>query len=271
MTQRVSFSFGLLLLPVATLCAGAPIGKPKIMALPLGDDVKMEFVWIAPGVHDIPAQRMPWATNSIAVQITKGFWLGRYEVTQRQYETVTGANPSRFVNPSNPVEHISWVMASAFARELSLRHATNGWSFRLPTEMEWEFACGNKPNAPFEDKNSKKTGPAPVGKSGKNQQEIYGQLGNVFEWCADWYDRDYLAKLPVSDPQGPGQGIYRVLKGGSWSSARGTCTVELRNRALPENHDSTTGFRLVTEPINASTNKSASPVAPTERMADDKD
>jgi formylglycine-generating enzyme required for sulfatase activity/tRNA A-37 threonylcarbamoyl transferase component Bud32 len=191
------------------------------------------------------------------VRITQPFFLGKYEVTQAQYQEVMGANPSRFGPKGkadagrHPVESVSWLDAVRFCNKLSERHGLSPFyriegttvtlragstGYRLPTEAEWEYACraGSTTRWSFGDAaadlgqhawfadNSGDT-THPVGQKRPNPWGLYDMHGNVPEWCWDRYDRDYYRGDTVVDPAGPGLGATRVFRGGGWDvAARGT-------------------------------------------------
>ncbi len=197
------------------------------------------------------------------VRITKPFYLGVYEVTQREYVAVMGSNPSRFRAATHPVGRVSWEDAVAFCGKLS---AQEGQEYRLPTEAEWEYACragtttpfsfGSSLNGDHANCNGKRPygtsaeGPskrrtAPVGSYRANGFGLYDMHGNVWEWCADWYDAKYYGPLPVVDPVGPTGGWRRVFRGGGWGLDASCCRASYRAWGLPpqillEDH----GFRL---------------------------
>jgi formylglycine-generating enzyme required for sulfatase activity len=188
------------------------------------------------------------------VRITKPFYMGVYEVTQREYERVMGGNHSAFSRNSLlkaevqqfdtdqfPVESISWTDAIAFLQKLSElpEEKTAGRHYRLPTEAEWEYACragtqsvfhfGNQSNG--SDANvpsghpygTSVAGPelgrtTTVGSYKPNGFGVHDMHGNVFEWCQDWYGKDYYRVSPVGDPQGPSRGSQHVIRGGAWES-----------------------------------------------------
>lgn len=162
------------------------------------------------------------------VKITQGFYMGKYEVTQAQWKSVMGENPSGFNSCGGncPVEQVSWDDIQDFLRNLNEKEGRTGDKMiRLPTEAEWEYAAragtGAKTYATDLDsiawygKNSgNKT--HPVGKKKPNAFGLYDMIGNVLEWVEDWYDADYYATSETEDPQGSPNGKLRVLRGGSW-------------------------------------------------------
>jgi formylglycine-generating enzyme required for sulfatase activity len=196
------------------------------------------------------------------LRITKPFYLGVYEVTQADYENVVGENPSEFKGAARPVECVSWEDAVAFCRKLS---AKEGQEYRLPTEAEWEYACragtttpfsfgsvlkgqeancdGNYPygtttKGPFLGRTTK------VGSYAANAFGLYDMHGNVWEWCADWYDAEYYKHSPSEDPPGAASGSYRVYRGGGWFLDASGCRASCRRGGVPGYRGAILGFRL---------------------------
>jgi formylglycine-generating enzyme required for sulfatase activity/signal transduction histidine kinase len=149
------------------------------------------------------------------VRITRPFWLGKFPVTQREYEKVMGENPSRRKGPDLPVEQVSYVDAAQFCIRAGLR---------LPTEAEWEYAARGTA-APAEQAEA----PRPVGGGVPNPQGFHDMLGNVAEWCADWYGL-YDPRDTV-DPQGPKRGSRRVVRGGSFLADPAALRATMRGSA----------------------------------------
>jgi formylglycine-generating enzyme required for sulfatase activity/tRNA A-37 threonylcarbamoyl transferase component Bud32 len=191
------------------------------------------------------------------VTLTRPFYLGVYEVTQEQYERVTGQDPSNFKGARNPVEEVSLEDAAEFCRKLSAlpEEKAAGRVYRLPTEAEWEYACraGSTTRYSFGDNDSKLGDHAwfyensgskthPVGEKQPNVWGLYDMHGNVWEWCSDWYG-DY-PKGAVSDPVGPSKGSSRVFRGGSWDYVAAFCRSANRNWSLPSYRFSNGGFRV---------------------------
>ncbi len=181
------------------------------------------------------------------------FYLGKYEVTQRQWQQVMGYNPSEFQQGDNyPVESVSWQEVVEFTATLS---GSNG-KFRLPTEAEWEYASrsgGKKQKfsgganadqfAWHEDNSGDK--PKPVGQKQPNGLGLYDMSGNLFEWCLDRYARDYYQTSPVQNPRGADRGNERVRRGGSWSNEPSfSRTSERRKGEETVLRHPRTGFRL---------------------------
>ena len=221
------------------------------------------------------------------VTLAKGFWLGKYEVTQREYLAVMGNNPS-YVKPPDfpedldrPVEQVSWGDAVAYCQKLTEQERAAGRIgtnsvYRLPTEAEWEYACraGTTTRYSFGDALGCSDGgdwcalldsymwwsgngeneTHPVGQKLPNPWGLYDLHGNVWEWCGDWWS-DNLPGGTVIDPAGPDSGsecVIRTGDGSPWGSWAGTakaCRSAYRNRQHPQNAwNWSFGFRVVLAP-----------------------
>ncbi len=185
------------------------------------------------------------------------FYIGKYEVTQKQWTDIMGSNPSYFKGCDEcPVEQVSWDDVQEFIAKLN---AKSGKTYRLPTEAEWEYAAGggatnrtkwagtNDENElgdyAWYDKNSNKA--QPVGTKKPNSLVIYDMSCNVWEWCNDYYGSDYYANSPQNNPKGPNSGSSRVLRGGSWCNYASYCRVSIRSSNGPDYRFNRHGFRLV--------------------------
>jgi formylglycine-generating enzyme required for sulfatase activity len=238
----------------------APAAQAKELSLGVMYGVTMRFVYIPPGKFTMGSPDSEEGHGAEEgpqheVTISKPFYMGATEVTQAQYEAVMGTNPSKFKDATNPVETVSWDEATEFCKKLSEKTLQ---AVRLPTEAEWEYACraGTKTRFSFGNSDSilgdyawhgsncgGKTNP--VGQKKPNAWGLYDMNGNVWEWCADWYGR-YPSGASV-DPQGPGSGGARVLRGGSWYRAEPhffRCANRAGSRA-PVNRSDAGGFRVV--------------------------
>ena len=186
------------------------------------------------------------------VTLTKGYWLGKYEVTQRQWESVMGENPSFFKGPDRPVENVSWNDCQRFIAKVDdeARRQVGGGA-RLPTEAEWEYACRAGSSGPYAGNgnlndmgwyagNSGST-THPDGQKKPNAWGFHDMHGNVWEWSQDWYG---AYKDNVNDPQGPASGVSRVLRGGSWFSDARFCRSANRDGSGPGIRFKDYGFRL---------------------------
>jgi len=169
------------------------------------------------------------------VTISKPFWMGKYEVTQEQWQAIMGSNPSRFQGSKNPVEMVSWDDCRSFVAKLNEKVTWRG--FRLPTEAEWEWACraGAATRFSFGDSDTSLAEYAwfdwnsssrthQVGEKKPNAWGLYDMHGNVWEWCASPFTSHYDGNESKSE-DAPGR--FRVLRGGSWS---------YRPRYLPSAH-----------------------------------
>jgi formylglycine-generating enzyme required for sulfatase activity len=198
------------------------------LTLDLGNGVTMEFVCIKPGTFMMGGESEKdgkWECVEVpkhAVKITKGFYLGKYEVTQAQYQLITGENPSKAAtDPNCPADTIGEQGAVEFCARLA---AKTGRGVRLPTEAEWEYACragtttrwffGDDPAkygdyAWFQDNDGGKS--HPVGQKKPNPWGLYDMYGNVCERVSDVYARDYYANSPKEDPVGPARTRYSMF------------------------------------------------------------
>ena len=218
--------------------------------------------------------------DQVDVSLSKGFWVGKFEVTQGQWRRVVGEFPGRFTAGEGddfPVYTINFTEAEGFCRKLTERAQASGdlpreWEFRLPTEAQWEYACraGTTTATSFGDRLSSKQanfqgkpyngaeeGPslkrtARVGSYPANPWGLHDMHGNVFEWCRDWYhlklpggvDPDlYSAKGSASKSEHGG--ISRVRRGGCWADEGWPCRSAFRVRFEPERRHDHIGFRVV--------------------------
>ena len=234
-------------------------GICRTLALPGG--AKMEMVYCPPGefIMGSPeteedccsATEDDWGFDETQhrVRLTRGFWLGKYPVTQAQWKSVMGNNPSYFKGDNLPVEDVSWNDFQEFIHKIN---ACLGCGARLPTEAEWEYACragttgdyGSKER--LDDlgwyKNNSGDEIHPVGQKKPNAWGLYDMHGNVCEWCNDWID-DYPS-VDVTDPTGAEFGDHRVLRGGCYWSDAEECRSACRHLEGPEYGDPSYGFRL---------------------------
>jgi TonB family protein len=190
------------------------------------------------------------------------FCIGKYEVTQNEWQEVMGNNPSKFKNCGSncPVEQVNWNDAQTF---ISKFNAKTGMNYRLPTEAEWEYAarggCKGKvgkienlgSNEPWYNKNSNNQTHSVGGAKRSNPLGIYNMSGNVWEWVSDWYG--VYNKSDVNNPKGPSRGSQKIARGGAWSSAMGECRVTKRSGETPDTRKDILGFRLVHPPVNKAT------------------
>jgi formylglycine-generating enzyme required for sulfatase activity len=226
----------------------------------LRNSIGMEFVRIEAGAFQMgPNDGADHEKPVHTVRISRPFYLGKYEVTQAQWEAVIGNNPSRFKGDANrPVENVSWDDVQEFIRQLNAKEG--GARYRLPTEAEWEYAAraGTTTHWSFGDNESQLgryawyNGNAggqmhPVGQLQSNPWGLYDMHGNVREWVQDWYGQ-YVSGTAV-DPAGPSSGSYRVNRGGSWYGLARCCQSADRNYGAPGGRfvGLGLGFRLLRE------------------------
>jgi formylglycine-generating enzyme required for sulfatase activity len=236
----------------------------------IGNGVKMTFVLVPPGKFRMgspkdEANRSDEETLH-EVTLTEPFYLGKYPVTQEQYEALIGKNPSEFKGATFPVEKVSWEEARDYADKLTKKRADRHL-YRLPTEAEWEYSCrGGRPSSkPFgigdgrtlSSHEANFNGNYPYGGAEKgpylqstcrvgsypaNALGLFDMQGNVCQWCADWHGL-YPAQ-EVTNPSGPPEGSDRVIRGGGWCHfARGARAAD-RGRSTPSNRGNPLGFRL---------------------------
>jgi formylglycine-generating enzyme required for sulfatase activity len=193
------------------------------------------------------------------VRITKGFEIGRYEVTQAMWESVMGSNPSHFKGFSDrPVERVTWDDIQQFLQRLNARK--DGYRYRLPTEAEWEYAARAGSTGPYSgplnlvawyDGNSGQQTHA-VGQKQPNAWGLYDVHGNVWERVQERYGRRKFTRSPNSDPVGPASGhptALGVVRGGSWYQTPRLTRASSRPEVAPDGRSIGVGFRCVREAI----------------------
>jgi len=271
-----------LLVAAFSLAALSPAAAddPKELSLDLGQGVKLELVLVPAGTFTMGERGLAEEGPLHEVTISKTFYMGKYEVTQEQYQTLMGSNPSHFkLGPKNPVESLSWDKAKEFCAKLGEKTGRGdpkrlksrwGTLVRLPTEAEWEYACRAGTRTTYSSGNDVEslrkvgwispTGEAladaptkPVGSFLPNAFGLYDMHGNVYEWCQDWFDPTFYANSPKVDPVNlkefvpPGRKEAEpVLRGGSAGSPPGKARAAYRNH-YNRIGKHTIGFRVVVE------------------------
>ena len=261
----------------------APIRVSKDKTIPLSEDVNLDMIWIEPGTFMMgsPEDELGRRDDEVQHQVTltQGYWLGKYEVTQAQYEAVMGTNPSWYKGADLPVECVSWYDAKEFCSKLTAleREAgrlPEGYRYTLPTEAQWEYACragtttalNSGANLSKTEKSSEMnqvgwywynagvesyeqglTCTRPVGQKMANIWGLYDMHGNVAEWCSDFYE-DYPASAVV-DPTGADTGIDRVVRWGSWWHYAWVCRSACRGYDASDAKYTNLGFRVALAPI----------------------
>ena len=225
----------------------------------------IEFVWIPAGEFRMGSTGRHADTDEkpvTRVRISRGFWLGKYEVTQRQWQAVMGSNPSRFKNCGRdcPVEKVSWNDVQEFIGKLNGR--SGGRRYRLLTEAEWEYAARagtttdtyageiTKPTGKdpvlsrigwYDENSGART--HPVGRKAPNAFGLHDMLGNVWEWVGDW--KGEYPGGSVTDPVGSRSGSLRVVRGGGWGTDARGCRSASRGGDSPGYRVNVLGFRLL--------------------------
>jgi formylglycine-generating enzyme required for sulfatase activity len=225
----------------------------------------LEMIWVEPGTFTMGSPTSEPGRYSRETQhevtLTKGFYLGKYEVTQAQWERVMGSDPSHFNGANRPVEKVSWNDVTYFCEKLTeveseAGRLPDGMAYQLPTEAQWEYACRAGTTTAYSWGNSITDSNAnyrynigetrDVGQYAANPWGLFDMHGNVLEWCADWY-ADYPSG-PAHDPVGPAGGSGRVERGGSWLSTARFARSADRNGVVPANSNINLGFRLSLRP-----------------------
>ncbi|TRU06187.1 MAG: formylglycine-generating enzyme family protein, partial [Microcystis sp. Msp_OC_L_20101000_S702] len=249
--------------PPAPAAVKKPVSPIPLIASPtpftekISNGVTLEMVSLPAGQFLMGSADSDYEKPPHQVKVNS-FAIGKYPVTQAQYEAVMGTNPSEFQNnPQNPVERVSWNNAQAFCQKLS---QITGKTYRLPTEAEWEYACragtttryyfGDDANqlgdyAWYSANSQSKTHPA--GQKRPNGWGLYDMSGNVWEWCEDnWHDNYIGAPRDGSAWIKNGNDNRSPLRGGSWGSNPYNCRSAIRNNlARRGNGDDYDGFRVV--------------------------
>jgi formylglycine-generating enzyme required for sulfatase activity len=267
--------------------------QSKVHTVYLNSTVKLEMFWVEPGTFTMgspESEGAGWVGSTHVgtryteeqreITLSNGFYLGKYEVTQAQYEAVMkeytetlsiddenwiSATPSVYWNnPNRPVESVSWDDAQIFLTRLNTQEANNippGWAYVLPTEAQWEYACragtttayswGDSITSDDANYNENIGETADVGSYSPNPWGFFDMHGNVWEWTSDWYDVTYLTYFfgATTDPEGPATGGFRVTRGGSYSWDGSSLRSASRSGELPSQVDSVGGFRVAFQQI----------------------
>ncbi len=220
--------------PTEPVLTAEPV-KGQSFSIP---DINLDMLWCKPGTfmmgspEDEKGRTMGRVETQHEVTLTKGFWLGKYEVTQEQWEKVMRTNPSLSKGGTLPVETVSWDDAMEFCEKLTQAEKAagrlpEGWVYALPTEAQWEYACraGTTTAYSFGDEITPKQANYSKEKIGKttavgtypaNAWGFHDMHGNVYECCSDWNGK--YPSGSVSDPVGPSDGTIPICRGGGWVS-----------------------------------------------------
>lgn len=238
------------------------VQQPPGVALEVRTNAKdgLRYVYVPPGRFKMgcspsDAECEKEEEPSHTVTITKGFWIGQTETTVARYgifahatKQAVPAAPKFGWGPDSPIANVTWDEARQFCR----------WAGgRLPTEAEWEYAAragsmasrtGELDDIAWYSANSGGK-PHSVATKAASAFGLYDMLGNVYEWCADWYDRDYYANRTERDPPGPPEAETRVERGGGWDSEPRYLRASYRTSNPPGYRSPRIGFRCVVETI----------------------
>ncbi len=231
--------------------------KPEKGTTYLDSTTGMEFVLVKGGCYQMGDTFGEGDSSEKPVHeaCVDDLYIGKYVVTQGQWQAIMGSNPSFFKNCGDncPVENVSWNDTQKFIQKLNQK--SDGNKYRLPTEAEWEYAArsggknekyagGNDIDsvAWYASNSGNKT--HPVGIKAANGLGLYDMSGNVWQWVQDWYDDSYYKNSPRNNPPGPSSGDYRVLRGGSWTNTAATVRAAHRFANSPTDHYYFHGFRL---------------------------
>jgi len=249
-----------------------PLHPSRLLRVNLNENVHLEMIWVSPGTFNMGSNAggkgvQVGREEVHKVVISKGFFLGKFEVSQIQYNAVmsgvTGdlnSTPSHFKGLNLPVEQVSWNDVGVFLNRLNQYGSKSGflpegWAFTLPSESEWEYVCRAGTQSAYSWGNTIRESDAnwkhlnggnktvQIGSYDPNQWGFYDMHGNVREWVSDWYSNDY-PKGEVVDPSGPERGNYRVGRGGSWNDPADFIRSADRQNGSPGARYNGLGFRI---------------------------
>jgi len=227
------------------------------LSVDLGKGVRMEFVLIQPGKFLMGSDNGEANEKPVReVTITKPFYLGKFEVTQEQWQALMGSNPSFVKGTNHPVEMVSWDECQEFLAKL--KRKVKNLKPCLPTEAQWEYACraGSTNEFCCGDDDASVSEHSwcslndmgtthPVGEKKPNAWGLYDMHGNVWEWCADRCDANF-ASVPAQSSSG-GPRTYRIVRGGSWICVPHRCRAAFRLKFLPTDKFTRRGLRVCLE------------------------
>ncbi|WP_440945887.1 formylglycine-generating enzyme family protein [Methanosarcina sp. T3] len=244
-------------------CVVAKSGNPKTSETFASSSTGMEFILIPAGEFDTgsPFEEQGRSDSESPVHkvtIKNPFYMGKSQVTQKQWKNIMRNSPSHFKGEDRPVEVVSWNDAQEFVKKLNAAENTD--KYRLPSEAEWEYACraGTETRYSFGDDESKLNDYAwyaensgrkthPIGRKQPNSWGLYDMHGNVWEWVQDNWHENYNDSPSDGKAWEDGAGSLRVSRGGSWYCNAESCRSACRFRREPESRFGNLGFRLVRE------------------------
>jgi formylglycine-generating enzyme required for sulfatase activity len=236
-------------------------------------DLGMKLVYVAPGTFKMGSKNGELDEKPVhKVTITKGYWIGKYEVTQSEYQLIMKSNPGYYKGANKPVECVSWNNAVKFCKKLNKRERKAGrllagYKYRLATEAEWEYAARGGNNSKgykhsgsndidkvawYGSNSEKQT--HEVGTKSANELGIHDMSGNVWEWCLDMCNKSGVIEGLVTDTYENGivdpfcNSSYRVFRGGGWYRGENLCRVTNRAGNSPDRKLYYLGFRVVLGP-----------------------
>ena len=266
-TIQIGSNGGTVEIPVRVLPTVAPTLQEfeieEMLQANLPGGATMDFVWIEPGTFAMGATVEEGGFSSEGprhvVEIGHGFYMGRYEVTQEQWESVQGTRPWASeggvdYGPAYPATFVNWIDVQTFIHNLNQELGKT--VYRLPSEAEWEYAAragtttpwvaGNEDLSDFAWFGASNESPQPVGTKLANAWGLFDMHGNVWEWVLDWYGADYYSVSPSFDPGGPDAGTKRVMRGGDFRiAADGVRSARRFNAAPSAPRENIYGFRVV--------------------------
>ena len=274
--RRVSRWHPLAVISLICFAASASAAEPIAGAMKAGEErafgaLKMKFCWCPAGMFTMgsPVDKDGRRANEgpVDVTLTKGYWLGKYEVTQGQWKAVMLTTPWKGKNcvkedSDYPAVFVSWEDAMSFCQKLTEKERRAGrlprdWEYTLPTEAQWEYGCrgGTRTRYSFGDDADELGRYAwfrleedhahEVGKKLPNAWKLHDMHGNVWEWCRDWYTE----KLPEgNNPEVTSKATLRVGRGGSWGGSAGYCRSASRYWSTPGFRYGYLGFRVAAVP-----------------------
>ena len=236
-------------------------------------DVTFKMVFVQGGTFQMGDENGSEDQRPVHSVKVSDFYIGEFEVTQELWKAVMGTSiiqqrdkactkwSTYGVGAHYPMYYVNYYEVTEFCNRLNKllrKKLPSSYQFALPTEAQWEYAArgGNKTKsckyagsniildvAYYKDNSDKST--QQVGTKQPNELGVFDMSGNVWEWCADWYDKNYYIVSPTQNPRGASSGSFRVLRGGDWRSYATECQVSHRNCDSPGNYDERYGFRIV--------------------------